>query len=122
MTEKLLPRRGVVIVRPIPLERVLASGIILPNTIKPERILMASGQVADRLKPIQADVIAVGLGARLRDGIAPVDLMPGDRVLVGMRGGAPLYYDNQYLVALNQSMVLAIVSKPVEVDSAAVCH
>ena len=64
-----------VVVMPLEMERVTASGIVIPDT--------ASGE-----KPQEGEVLAVGPGALKKDGTrAPMDVKVGQKVLFGKYAG-----------------------------------
>ena len=86
------------VVKPIEQEEVTSSGIYLPETAKE--------------KPQQADVIAVGPGARDEDGkrIA-MDVKVGDVVLFAKYSGTNVKLDGTEYLILKETDVLAIVEK-----------
>ena len=64
-----------VVVRPLEVEQVTASGIVIPDT--------ASGE-----KPQEGEVLAVGPGSLKDDGSrVPMDVKPGQKVLFGKYAG-----------------------------------
>ncbi len=86
------------VVKPIEQEEVTSSGIYLPETAKE--------------KPQQANVIAVGPGARDEDGerIA-MDVSVGDVVLFARYSGVTIKLDGKEYLILKENDVLAIVEK-----------
>ena len=72
---KFRPLHDRVVVRRIEEDTKTAGGIIIPDTAKE--------------KPMEAEVVAVGPGARSEKGeLHPLDLKVGDRILIG-NGPAP---------------------------------
>jgi len=86
------------VVKPIEQEEVTSSGIYLPETAKE--------------KPQQANVIAVGPGARDEDGdrIA-MDVKVGDVVLYAKYSGTSIKLNGSEYLILKETDVLAIVEK-----------
>lgn len=79
-------------------EERTAGGIIIPDTAKE--------------KPIQAEVLAVGPGARDESGkrIA-LDVQVGDVVLFTKWGGTEIKIDGEDLLVLKESDVIGVVDK-----------
>jgi chaperonin GroES len=79
-------------------EEKTAGGIIIPDTAKE--------------KPIQAEVIAVGPGARDDAGrIIPMEVKVGDTVMFTKWGGTEVKIDGEELLVLKESDVIGIVDK-----------
>jgi chaperonin GroES len=96
MALKLKPLADRLVVRPLEGEEVTPSGIVLPETAKE--------------KPQKGEVLSVGLGARDEDGkrIA-MDVRVGDKVLFAKYAGTEIKIDNEKLLILRESDILAIV-------------
>jgi chaperonin GroES len=94
MAVKLQPLADRVVVKPIEREEMTKSGIVLPDTAKE--------------KPQEGEVLAVGPGRLSEDGkrIA-MDVKVGDRVLFARYGGTEIKVDNEELVILRESDILA---------------
>ncbi len=93
---KFRPLHDRVVLRRIDAEAKTKGGIIIPDTVKE--------------KPQEADVVAVGPGARDEKGnITPLDLKPGDRVLFGKWSGTEVKIDGEDLLILKESDVMGIV-------------
>jgi chaperonin GroES len=92
-----------VVVMPLEVEQVTASGIVIPDT--------ASGE-----KPQEGEVLAVGPGALKDDGSrAPVDVKVGQKVLFGKYAGDDIKLkdkDNKdvEVKVLHSDSILGIVS------------
>ncbi len=94
MATKLQPLGDRVIVKPIPKEEVTKGGIVLPDTVKE--------------KPQEGKVIAVGPGKMTDDGkrIA-MDVKVGDTVIYAKYGGSEIKEDDEELIILRESDILA---------------
>ncbi len=85
-----------VVVKPLAREEVTRSGIVLPDTAKE--------------KPQQAEVLAVGPGRILDNGERVVpDVKPGEKVLFAKYSGTEFKLDQDELLILRESDILAIV-------------
>ena len=94
MAVKLQPLADRVVVKPIEKEEVTKSGIVLPDTAKE--------------KPQEGKVIAVGPGRLSEDGkrIA-IDVKVGDIVIYAKYGGTEYKIEDEELVILRESDILA---------------
>ena len=94
----LQPLADRVVVKPIEREEVTKGGIVLPDTIKE--------------KPQEGEVIAVGPGRLSEDGkrIA-LDVKVGDVVLYAKYGGTEIKIEDEELVILRESDMLAKKTK-----------
>jgi chaperonin GroES len=93
---KLRPLGDRVVVKPLAREEVTRSGIVLPDTAKE--------------KPQQGEVLAVGPGRTLETGERVVpDVKTGDRVLFARYSGTEFKLEQDELLILRESDVLAIV-------------
>jgi chaperonin GroES len=92
---KLKPLGDRLIVKPIDEEETTASGIVLPDTAKE--------------KPQKGKVVAVGDGKWDEDGEKriPLDVAEGDEVLYSKYGGTEVTVENEELLVLRESDVLA---------------
>jgi len=94
MAIKLQPMADRLVVRPIEREEVTKGGIYLPDTAKE--------------KPQEGEVLAVGPGRLSEDGkrIA-MDVKVGDRVIYSKYGGTEIKIDDEELIILRESDILA---------------
>ena len=94
---KLKPLGDRLIVKPIDEEETTASGIVLPDTAKE--------------KPQKGTVVAVGEGKWDEDGEKriPLDIAAGDEVLYSKYGGTEITVEDDDLLVLRESDVLAKV-------------
>ncbi len=98
MAVKLQPLADRVVVKPIEREEVTKGGIVLPDTAKE--------------KPQEGEVIAVGPGRLSDDGkrIA-TDVKVGDRIIYSKYGGTEIKIDDEELIILRESDILAKKTK-----------
>ena len=94
----LRPLHDRILARRVDAEEKTAGGIIIPDTAKE--------------KPIQAEVLAVGPGARDESGrIVPMEVRVGDIVMFTKWGGTEVKIDGEELLVLKESDVIGIVDK-----------
>ncbi len=95
---KLRPLSDRIVVKPIEREAKTASGIILPESA--------------REKPQEGEIIAVGPGARNDKGeFMPLDIKVGDIVLYAKYAGTEVKLDEEKLLILRESDILAVVEE-----------
>jgi chaperonin GroES len=94
MALKLQPLSDRLVVKPIEREEVTKGGIVLPDTVKE--------------KPQEGKVLAAGPGRLSEDGkrIA-MDVKVGDIVLYAKYGGTEIKIDDEELIILRESDILA---------------
>ncbi len=94
MATKLKPLADRLVVRPSEKEEVTKGGIVLPDTVKE--------------KPQEGKILAVGPGRMSEDGkrIA-MDVKVGDIVVYAKYGGTDIKIDDEDLVILRESDILA---------------
>ncbi len=98
MAANLQPLADRVLVKPVEKEEKTKSGLYLPDTAKE--------------KPQEGEVIAVGPGKMTDDGKrVPLDLKAGDRVIYAKYGGTEIKVDDEDLIILRESDILAKKSK-----------
>jgi chaperonin GroES len=91
---KLVPLADRLVVRPIEREEVTKGGIVLPDTAKE--------------KPQEGEVLAVGPGRMSDDGKRiPMDVVKGDIVVYAKYGGTEIKVEDEELMILRESDVLA---------------
>ena len=98
MATKLQPMADRVLVKPTEREEMTKSGIYLPDTAKEN--------------PQEGEVIAVGPGKMSEDGkrIA-MDIKVGDTVIYAKYGGTEIKVDDEELIILRESDILAKKTK-----------
>ena len=93
---RLQPLDDRIVVKPIKREEVTKGGIILPDTAKE--------------KPQEGEVIAVGPGKLTEDGNRiEMDLKKGDKVMYAKFSGTEIKLDDEELLIMRESDVLAKV-------------
>ena len=98
MVVKLKPLADRVLVRPIEREEVTKGGIVLPDTAKE--------------KPQEGEVLAVGDGRLSEDGKRiPLDVKVGDIVIYAKYGGTEIKIEDEELIILRESDILAKKAK-----------
>ena len=98
MAAKLQPLADRVLVKPIEKEEKTKSGIYIPDTAKE--------------KPQEGKVLAVGPGKMSDDGkLIPMNLKVGDTVIYSKYGGTEIKVDDDELIILRESDILAKKSK-----------
>ena len=94
MAVKLQPLADRVVIKPTEKEEKTKSGIYLPDTVKE--------------KPQEGEVVAVGPGRLSEDGKrVAMDVKVGDRVLYAKYGGTEIKVDEEELMILRESDILA---------------
>ena len=94
MAIKMQPLADRIVVKPIEREEVTRGGIVLPDTIKE--------------RPQEGKVLAVGPGRMTDDGKRiPMDVKMGDVVVYAKYGGTEIKVDDEELMILNESNILA---------------
>ncbi len=98
MATKLQPLADRVLVKPTEKEEKTKSGIYLPDTAKE--------------KPQEGEVIAVGPGKMDETGKRiPMDLKVGDKVIYAKYGGTEIKIDDEEMMILRESDILAKKAK-----------
>jgi chaperonin GroES len=94
---KIEPLNDKVVVKPLSLEEVTASGIVLPDTV-------------DKEKPMQGEVIAVGPGRLLENGQrAATSVAKGDKVLFTKYAPDEVEIDDEEYLVIDEEKILAIL-------------
>jgi len=91
---KLEPLADRMVIRPIEREEITKGGIVLPDTAKE--------------KPQEGEILAVGPGRLSDDGKRiPMDVQKGDIVLYSKYGGTEIKVEDEELIILRESDILA---------------
>ena len=95
---KVKPLADRVVVKPIEDAEQMRGGLYIPDTAKE--------------KPQQGEVVAVGPGKFDERGgqRIPMDVKVGDKILYGKYSGTEVTVDNEQLLILRESDVLAVIS------------
>jgi len=98
MAIRIQPLADRIVVKPVEREEVTRGGIVLPDTIKE--------------KPQEGEVLAVGPGRMTDDGKrVAMDVKVGDIVVYAKYGGTEIKVDDEELMILNESNILAKKAK-----------
>jgi chaperonin GroES len=90
------PLHDRVVLRRLTAEEKTAGGIIIPDTAQE--------------KPTEAEVIAVGPGARNDQGqVVPLEVKPGDKVLFGKWSGTEVKLNNEELLIVKEADILGVI-------------
>lgn len=84
-----------VVIKPIAVEEVTKSGIVLPGSAQE--------------KPQQGEVIAVGDGIYQNGIKIPMELKVGDRVVYGKFGGIDVKLNNEEVIIMSEKDVLIVL-------------
>lgn len=96
MAATIRPLHDRILAKRIEEQEQIRGGIIIPDTAKE--------------KPLEAEVIAVGNGKIMEDGkTIPLDVKPGDRVLIGKYSGTEVKLDNVEYIILREDEVLGVI-------------
>ena len=94
---KLRPLQDRVLFRRVEPEAKTSGGIFIPDTAQE--------------KPMEGEVVAVGSGARDKDGkLHPLDVKAGDRVLFGKWSGTEVKLDGEDLMIMKESDIMGVVA------------
>jgi chaperonin GroES len=93
---KVSPLADRVVIKPLEETEQMRGGLYIPDTAKE--------------KPQQGEVVAVGPGRFEKDKRVPMDVKVGDRVLYGKYSGTEVTIDNDQLLILRESDVLAVMN------------
>jgi chaperonin GroES len=92
---KVSPLADRVVIRPLEETEQMRGGLYIPDTAKE--------------KPQQGDVLAVGPGRYEKGEHVKMELKVGDKVLYGKYSGTEVTIDNETLLIVKESDVLAVV-------------
>lgn len=96
---KLNPLGSKVVLQPLEKEKVTQSGIVIPDT-------------ADKTRPVQGTVVAVGPGALTDDGtLLPMSVKVGDVVLFKKYGPDEVEVEGVTYLVADESDILAKITK-----------
>ena len=93
---RLRPLQDRVLIRRVDTEAKTAGGIFIPDAVQE--------------KPLEGEVVAIGPGARNKDGaLLPMGVKSGDRVLFGKWSGTELKLDGQELVIMSEADIMGVL-------------
>ena len=103
---RLRPLQDRVLIRRAEPEARSAGGIFIPDAVQE--------------KPVEGEIIAVGPGARGKDGtLKPMDLKAGDRVLFAKWSGTAVKLDNEEMMIMNEADIMGVLDRAVAEQRAA---
>jgi len=98
MRTKIRPLSDRVVVEPREMETKTAGGIVIPDT-------------ADKDKPIQGTIIAVGTGKLIDGKLHPLQVKIGDRVLFGKYAGTNVKLDDHEYLVMREEDIMGVVEE-----------
>jgi chaperonin GroES len=103
---RLRPLQDGVLIRRIEPETKTAGGIFIPDNVQE--------------KPMEGEIIAVGPGARSKDGkLVPMDVKAGDRVLFGKWSGTEIKLDGKELMIMKEADIMGVLDHTIAKNKAA---
>ena len=94
----LRPLQDRILVRRVEPEAKTVGGIFIPDTAQE--------------KPMEGEVVAVGPGARDKDGkLQPLDVKSGDHVLFAKWSGTEVKLDGEELMVMKESDIMGVLEK-----------
>jgi len=93
---KIYPLADRVAIRPLEETATMKGGLYIPDTAKE--------------KPIQGELIAVGVGRREKGEVVPMELKVGDRVVYGKYSGTQVELDGEEIILIKEADVIAKLS------------
>jgi chaperonin GroES len=98
MSSKIRPLSDRVVVEPREVETRSAGGIVIPDT-------------ADKDKPIQGTIIAVGTGRYIDGQMLPLQVKVGDKVLFGKYAGTNIKLDAQEYLVMREEDIMGVLEE-----------
>lgn len=98
MSKKIRPLSDRVVVEPREMETKTAGGIVIPDT-------------ADKDKPIQGTVIAVGTGKYIDGKLNPLQVKVGDKVLFGKYSGTNVKLDDAEYLVMREEDIMGVLEE-----------
>jgi chaperonin GroES len=95
-TPKIRPLSDRIVVQAKELESKTAGGIVIPDT-------------ADKDKPMQGTVIAIGSGKYIDGKVQPLQVKVGDEILFGKYAGTNIKLDNTEFLVMREEDVMGVV-------------
>jgi chaperonin GroES len=103
---RLRPLQDRVLIRRAEPEARSAGGIFIPDAVQE--------------KPMEGEIVAVGPGARGKDGaLKPMDVKAGDHVLFAKWSGTAVKLDNEELMIMNEADIMGVLDRAVAEQQAA---
>jgi chaperonin GroES len=103
---RLRPLRDRVLIRRADPEAASAGGILIPDAVQE--------------KPVEGEIVAVGPGARGKDGaLKPMNVRAGDHVLFAKWSGTAVKLDNEELMIMSEADIMGVLDRAAVVQQAA---
>jgi chaperonin GroES len=103
---RLRPLQDRVLIRRVDAETKTLGGIFIPDAVQE--------------KPHEGEVVAIGPGARNKDGaLLPMGVKPGDRVLFGKWSGTEVKLDGEELMIMSEADIMGVLEHAVAAKQAA---
>jgi len=96
--KKIRPLSDRIVVEPREIETKTAGGIVIPDS-------------ADKDKPIQGTVIAIGTGKYIDGKVTPLQVKVGDKVLFGKYSGTNVKLDDKELLVMREEDVMGVLEE-----------
>jgi len=96
MTNKIRPLSDRVVVEPREIETKTAGGIVIPDT-------------ADKDKPIQGTVVAIGTGKYVDGKVQPLQVKVGDKILFGKYSGTNVKLDECEVLVMREEDIMGVI-------------
>jgi chaperonin GroES len=94
--KKIRPLSDRVVVEPREMETKTAGGIVIPDT-------------ADKDKPIEGTVIAIGTGKFVEGKMQPLQVKVGDKILFGKYSGTNVKLDDQEYLVMREEDIMGVL-------------
>lgn len=98
VAKKIRPLSDRIVVEPREVETKTAGGIVIPDS-------------ADKDKPIQGTVIAIGTGKFIDGKIVPLQVKVGDKVLFGKYSGTNVKLDEKEYLVMREEDVMGVLEE-----------
>jgi chaperonin GroES len=98
ISKKIRPLSDRVVVEPREVETKTAGGIYIPDT-------------ADKDKPIQGTIIAIGNGKYVDGKLLPLQVKVGDRVLFGKYAGTNVKLDDTEYLVMREEDIMGVLEE-----------
>ena len=98
MSKKIRPLSDRVVIEPREVETKTAGGIVIPDS-------------ADKDKPIQGTVIAIGTGKYVDGKLLPLQVKVGDNVLFGKYSGTNVKLDESEYLVMREEDIMGVVEE-----------
>lgn len=97
-SKRIRPLSDRIVVQPREVETRTAGGIVIPDT-------------ADKDKPIQGTVIAIGTGKYIDGKLQPLQVKVGDKILFGKYAGTSVKLDEQEFLVMREEDVMGVLEE-----------